>query len=243
MITSLKKLNVSLFLSIILICASCSPLPSTLKLPLPIEPTTAPTQTKTPFPSSIPSIVAIDTPTPTLNPRLVKVLTATSDLDYLVTVTPSQPQLCPELNPSITPEIVPNYILAPDNYSYSDSILEYLNAGGSPDILQNYLSLNSRTWVQIDLTVDRVPELLVAILGFNVFMCEGGEYSNRLSLQLLGDPSDLKIAAIEDMNQNGIPELILEDAIFSAGINMFRIYEWDGHEFQSLIWRSEEHTS
>src|SRR5574340_964489 len=240
MITSLKKLNVSLFLSIILICASCSPLPSTLKLPLPIEPTTAPTQTKTPFPSSIPSIVAIDTPMPTLNPRLVKVLTATSDLNYLVTATPSKPQLCPDVDANVTPDIVKDIYLIPPDYSYSDAILGYLNSGGSPIILQNYLSLGSRKWVERDLTGDGIPELLVAILGYNIFMCEGRGYTNPMSLPLMADPDDVRIAAIDDMNQNGIPELILTDGAFSAGMYLYRIYEWDGHEFQSLIWPDTE---
>jgi len=50
----------------------------------------------------------------------------------------------------------------------------------------------------------------------------------------------LALLAIQDMNLDGIPEMVLEDEIFSAGVRMYKIYEWDGKEFQSLIWPGAE---
>lgn len=225
---------------IILACVSCSTPPPTQHAYLPSASSTPLPYIETPIPVQIPSDVDFLTQTPTLNPTLVKVLTGTPDLQNVVSRTPSQPQLCPKVNAIVTPDIVKDYYLAPPDYSYSEAILEYLNAGGSPMVLQTYLSLESRKGVEQDLTGDQIPELLVAILGFNLFMCDGGEYTNPMSLPLMGDPSDVEIAAIEDINLNGIPEIILEDEVFSAGMRMYRIYEWDGNEFQSLIWPDTE---
>lgn len=229
-----------LLCTIIAVCVSCSTSQITQNVALPSASATLPSNTGTPIPSSIPSATDIPTLTPTLNPALVKVLTATPVFQNMATRTPSQPQQCPKIDTSVRPELPKDYIEAPPHYSYLEAILEYLNAGGSPKVLQNYLVLDSRFWAEKDLTGDRVPELLVSIIGLNIFMCDHGQYTNPLSLPLEGDPMSLILLGIQDMNLDGIPELVLQDEIFSAGVRMYKIYEWDGKEFQSLLWPETE---
>ena len=46
--------------------------------------------------------------------------------------------------------------------------------------------------------------------------------------------------AIEDMNPDGIPELVTQGEIFSASTRIYKIFEWNGVEFQSLVWAQED---
>lgn len=224
------------------ICVSCSTLQpqSTQSVTLSPALVTLPPYTDTPISSPTPSVVCPSTSTPTLNPALVKVLTTTPDFQKAVNRTPISPEKCPEINTSIVPELPKDYTEMPPHFSYSNAILEYLNAGGSPKVLQNYLSLDSRHWAKKDLTGDGAPEIMVSFIGHNIFMCEAGQYTNILNLPLEGDPMASTLLAIQDMNLDGIPELAFQDEIFSAGVRMYKIYEWDGKEFQSLIWPESE---
>lgn len=234
--TMMNKTSISLLCFIIVVCVSCSSSQTTQIVSLPSASATLPSGTDTPIPSPIPSAIDILTLTPTLNPLLAKVLTATPNFQNIVTRTPASPQQCPEVNTSIVPEIPKSPYEAPRGYSYSEALLNYLNTGGSPKVLQNHLELDSRFWAQKDLTGDGVPEILVSIVGLNIFVCNNSQYSNSLFVPLAYAPMAPTILAIQDMNLDGIPELVLEDEIFSPGVRMYKIYEWDGKEFQSLIW-------
>ncbi len=236
----MNKTSTFLLCFIAIVCVSCSTPQITQNVALPSMSATLPSSTETLIPSSIPSVADIPTLTPTLNPALVKVLTATPDLQKNPTRTPSQSQRCPEVNISIVPEIPKNPYEAPRGYSYAGAILDYLNAGGSPKVLRNHLELDSRNWAEKDLTGDGVPEILVSIIGLNVFVCNNGQYTNSLFVELADAAMFPVILAIQDMNLDGIPELVLEDEVFSAGVRMYKIYEWNGKEFQSLIWPETE---
>ena len=236
----IKRISTFLLCLVTVICVSCSTPQITQSVPLPSASATLPSNADAPIPSSISAVGDISTITPTLNPALAKVLTATPNFQSIGTRTPISPQQCPEVNANITLEIPKVPYEAPLGYSYPEAILDYLNAGGSPKILKSHLELDTRFWAEKDLTGDGVPEILVSIIGLNIFVCNNGQYINSLFVPLAYAPMAPTILAIQDMNLDGIPELVLEDEIFSAGVRMYKIYEWDGKEFQSLIWPETE---
>ena len=125
--------------------------------------------------------------------------------------------------------------------AYFQKILDFLNAGGEPEYLHNYLGLQPDSWAEVDMTGDGIPELVMSVYGVHILMCENGHYEDLLHF-LIGDDPFLssRIMAINDMNLDGVPELVIRGVIMSAGVFIYRIYEWDGVSFQSLIWSEQE---
>jgi hypothetical protein len=117
-------------------------------------------------------------------------------------------------------------------------IFDYLNSGGQPDRIRNYLDLQPNHWAQMDLTGDGVPELVMAIHGVDILMCIDGKYID--ALHRLSEPDLADILAIKDMNLDGVPEIVFRGGIISAGVLIYCIYEWNGTNFQSLIWSELE---
>jgi hypothetical protein len=181
----------------------------------------------------------LETLIPTLDPLLARVLTATPDFQNLPTRTVAPPEDCPAADASKQPQFPGDILDAPPHFSYSKAIFEYLNQGGTPQYIRVHLESHPRSWAEEDLTGDGVAELAVATIGLDVFTCSDGQYILGLHLDPSGDPFDTSIVAIQDMNRDEIPELVVQDQIFSAGVRMYRIYEWNGTEFQSLI-RAEQ---
>ncbi len=233
-----------------------SPMPTVVLLATPssiVEPTepfsaTPPpteTATNTPEPDETP------TPTPTLGPR--------------VTRTPVPPGLCPSPSDDL-PAIVP---ITPGTgivEGFEPQILAFLNAGGAPESLREVLSELSltddggivwRAWAQavaVDVTgnttADVVVSLSFAVEGqyadgaLFVFSCQDQAYQGGLVTPLggqllsIGGP-DPGIRVIQDMNANGVAEIVLSYieviGTHSNYTRLFRILEWDGSQFVDLV--------
>jgi hypothetical protein len=220
-----------------------TPLPPTSTAPkiTPIVPsrTFTPRLTQTPSLSRTPLFSTVG---PSSTPRLDPAFLSTFDPKTAVTRTHSNQQKCPKVNQALKPDFPLERDRSLVPYSeYWPKALEFLNAGGKPSLLRDYLAgTNPEFGAEVDLTGDGVPELLISSVAANVLMCVNGRYEDMLSV-VTGDPfPSPRILAIQDMNLDGMPELILKGNVMSAGELIYYIYEWNGTAFQSLIWSNEK---
>ena len=135
--------------------------------------------------------------------------------------------------------------IAEDKLAY---VLNYLNQGGSMEVVLEeieYRSGSSREYYG-DLNGDEIPELLTIFYGsvvpgtFELIGCTNGEYDNLHTVDL-GGMLVVDILMIEDMNLDGLPEVLLRLAPI-MGTRVWRIYQilgWDGRSFRSLISQTE----
>lgn len=222
------------------------------------EPTTAPsatarpteTATNTPEPGGTPS------PTPTLGPR--------------VTRTPAPAEACPapfDAPPAIVPIELGTSIIE----GFEPQIVAFLNAGGSAEALRAALGElflideGGTVWharaqaVPVDVTgnatADVVVSLSFAIEGqyaegaLFVYNCRDGQFEGGMvtplggQLLAIGGP-DPGFRAIQDMNANGVPEIVLSYIeIMGTHANFTRLYrvlEWDGTQFVDLVHSDSE---
>ncbi|MFZ6027977.1 MAG: hypothetical protein ACOYYS_09690 [Chloroflexota bacterium] len=157
------------------------------------------------------------------------------DISYVATRTPLSRAQCPAVDPSKKPayqKYETMFGLLPNEAG----LLEQLNAGVSGEAIFADLAGSSGNesyhLMERDLTGDGIPE--VVVYG-SIFGCVGGQYQ-LLWARFGTDPGDW-IAAIADMNLNGIPEIITQ---MRMGENLMSetshvILEWDGSTFQNLI--------
>lgn len=88
-----------------------------------------------------------------------------------------------------------------------------------------------------DLTGDGVPELAVSqYMSLVVIGCKNGQFEIILdyvdSSSWVGGPS---IYLVEDMNLNGVPEVVTQNTQTTGGNTAVQIFEWNGVELVSLI--------
>jgi tetratricopeptide (TPR) repeat protein len=194
------------------------------------------------------------TPQPSKTPTVPPSATPTFDIASIVTRTPSPPEICPQ------PASVhlPDLSVDPTNYSFSfspreEKILDYLSQGGNPS---NLISLLRQTWAREkvfisheivqDLTGDTVPEILIIPAELFIFGCRDNKYEllmTKSSDAVSFNPITLQLVTIQDMNLNGVPEIVLAD--FGCGgmgaaqcLDVY-IYEWDGNQFAPLVPKQE----
>ncbi len=183
--------------------------------------------TNTPTPSkTLPPVRASHTPTPL---PTIATFTPTYDARLIVTDTPAPMAKCPQEDP----ELMPWFPFCDENGAcsggpYYEEILSYFNMGGT------FKNLDGKHGGRfVDLTGDGVAEFAFRdIYAVFVIGCESGQYET-----LLGVPpiqSGPTIELIDDLNNNGIPELLLS-FYERYNFNSLRILEWDGKEFVSLI--------
>ncbi len=184
--------------------------------------------TRTPHPT--------DTPSPT--PAGEVAFQSTFNPKMAMTRTLSSPQKCPPINPALKPDFPLDQagMLIP-HFEYWPKAMEFLNAGGNPSLLRDYLvGTEPRFGAEMDLTGDGIPELVIIESwqegGVDILTCKDGQFIDALSF-LTGN--ELEIITIKDMNLDGIPEIALRESVNSAGIRIYYIYKWNGTEFQSLI--------
>jgi hypothetical protein len=219
-----------------------------------------------PAPTSIPTI-ALTTPTPSPTPtapqatRTPKPPTPTT---APVPSTPSPREEGPESGDgtlSISADAPGTTIVE----IFEPQILDFLNSGGSPESLRAALAevtitQGKATWhassqaTTIDVTGDEKPDVVVDLSFFEigqytegaifVFTCEEGRYQGGAVAQIAGQvlsegEPDPTILAIEDMNGNGMSDIVFS-YIEMIGTHanftrVFRIVEWDGAQFADLI--------
>ncbi|MFZ6028708.1 MAG: hypothetical protein ACOYYS_13415 [Chloroflexota bacterium] len=178
------------------------------------------------------------TPTTTLSsyPRLS---TNTFDVSRMITRTPSSPAQCPVENSKIS---LDETAFSSDKL-YADiapAVLEYLNAGGSTQVLVDYFESLPQWWngkrsYKGDLTGDTVPEMITSSDHFfYIFGCHRGKYEILLSFDPYDHPT--VIHTIADMNLDGVSEVV----VYSIGClgdkcSWTNVYGWNGAEFLSLF--------
>lgn len=98
-------------------------------------------------------------------------------------------------------------------------------------------------YIFADLSNDTISEFIFQdysiVNGISIFTCESGKY--KLFSALKEYPMDVR--SIEDLNRNGIPELIISGGFCSgSGCVELGIYEWNGNTYRDLsdnnIWIS-----
>ncbi len=159
--------------------------------------------------------------------------------------TPALPPPCPAVNPelglgSLTISSLANY---GDRYpppDLSDPVVRFLNMGGSPDtFIQVVQQVNPELALLSDLTNDGQPEL---ILNTGVLSILGCSPSGSKEFEVLGqfvDDIDLvppEILAIQDLNLDSFPELLLTSRAF-GGLSttyLLQVRAWDGQAFSSV---------
>jgi hypothetical protein len=88
----------------------------------------------------------------------------------------------------------------------------------------------------LDLNGDGVSELIIyQLISLYAFGCANGEYQIILDYDTAGVHGDTEIIAVEDMNLNGTPEIVIAYSVSSGGDVEVDILEWDGSEFVSLV--------
>jgi hypothetical protein len=170
-----------------------------------------------------PTIVAVSTNTPY----------PTFEVQDVKTHTPFQPAQCAPENPNWKPA--------------TNISRDTMNPGDLAEIVQQDLS-SGASFAQVkqvtefveleDLTGDRIPELVVhQFFNIVVFACDDNDYKTILDYSTIfnGGLSGPDIYAVQDMNLNGIPDVVLVYSATSGGNTVVDILEWDGGQFNSLI--------
>lgn len=203
-------------------------------------------------------------PSETSTPESTSTPFFTPTLGTPVTRTPGLEEECPAVSAS---EIE---LTSEGNGSVSEifeqQLLDYLNATGSTAQLSEKLgalTLLGGTWearVQIE-TIDVIgnttPEVVIELTFFEpgqysestlfVYRCMGGDFVGGTVLskfgQVLSRDNPDGIRAIQDMNADGIPEIV-HSYLSIAGshayfIREFNILEWDGEKFVDLVLEDE----
>lgn len=195
-----------------------------------------------------PPLVSTETLTPIPIQTQSIIFTPTSNFINLKpqVVTPSLPETCPEIrNNSVSfPDDPQEYFLTMNR---SDGIKEFgrfvdevLNQGGLNDLL-SYLKTHGIEYYVVDLTNDGVNELVIDFIAIDVFGCKNEKFENLITLT--PDMELGKVLSLEDINANGVNDLVL--AMQFNGFHYYGIYvlEWNNDRFESLIsnWRFDSY--
>lgn len=207
--------------------------------------------TSSPIPSKTPREQRNEptlTPLPPTPLPTIPTFTPTFDASTIVTVTPAARAECPEVIPDLPPDLNTFFSKKGLRVLMDQPVLDFLNNGGDPQRLitalrQKYNWFGLNTSIQQDITGDGATELILTD-GYivYVFSCKDGNYQTLLSHT--DEPAwmqEIQFELMEDMNRNGIPELI---AVTYGGhtytsINV-SLFEWNGQEILPLI-QGENH--
>ena len=171
---------------------------------------------------------------PTVTPIPASTTTPTFDVSMIVTVTPELVAKCPQTNSQVKLEIsrVQGYV--PETKEIAPPILNFLNQGGDINkLIQMVNQVYGRGRVIVgllqDLTNDSVFEVIIKYPGLLIFTCDNGQY------WMAYEKGGLAIYQIlDDLNKNGIPEILSYSYIFGPGSLEMEVQEWNGKEFKSL---------
>jgi hypothetical protein len=199
-----------------------------------------PKSTNTPLPSSTTinthhaataTLTPSSTPFPTFNPNNV------------VTHTPAPPAQCPAENPEFVVQLDENRFW--DYGNRLNLIQETLDEGASlqqvadavNEISEKEYGRAVNIYPLLDLNGDGVQELVVdQLLSHFAFGCDNGGYRIILDYYTVdGGHGDTEIVAVEDMNLDSTPEIVLIYSVGSGGDLQADILEWNGREFVSLV--------
>lgn len=232
------NLRSALFLLIIFsLLIGCTPI-----TPIPADiPSATPTltYTQTARPTSTTKVV----PTSTSLPWMPTV-TSTFDPSMIVTVTPAQAAVCPQMDAALEPNLGLPEKFDPEHpftYGLETKVLDFLNQGGDyrkviADIQSYYTRMGSRPPYPYpllhDLTGDSIPEIIIrdesVFSSIHIFSCVQGLYVDFVPLSPSETAWPVDLYGIDDLNADNLPEVLLQ----SAG--RIAIYEWDEKDFRIL---------
>jgi len=122
--------------------------------------------------------------------------------------------------------------------------LEYLNTYGIETFLAQNKNPDDESWINgiqsyTDLTNDTVPELVFGRGNFFIIGC-----LNKRFITLYQDVPNARqtsdeVIRVVDANGNGIPEITLRTEQMTQGGHSYRIIEWTGMQFDSLLLQPE----
>ena len=162
------------------------------------------------------------------------------------------PPPCPRVNstlplPPLLADELANFVSIYRVPDLSEPVISFLNQGGSPDIFLRaaqaaYPELAS--W--IDLTNDGQSELLLSTETLSILGCDPGGSGQYIILGQFFDDIDLVppgIIGIQDLNLDGLPELLLSSRAFGgfSTTYLLQIRTWDGQSFSSPIVLPPDH--
>jgi hypothetical protein len=93
----------------------------------------------------------------------------------------------------------------------------------------------SRVLLYQDLTNDGVPEIVVSLGPLYVFGCQDGKYQTLLATEQSGHLAPQQIVAINDLNENGIPEFLVLVDSGTQDDHYYQLFEWGDGKFNSLF--------
>lgn len=207
-----------------LLLAACGPAAAS---PVPTE--TAPQATVTATLPPQPTSTATPEPTPTDTPTATPY--PTFDAAHAVTSTPFPPAECPPEDPNlvIDTSFDPDTMPSDTRFTLIDKAVAN---GASLSQLHEAFGLELR-----DLTGDGVKELYYHDL-YTLFIlgCKEGKTVTLLNYRDDGSwAGGPKILSIQDMNLNGVPEVVTE-GLATTGLNTnVNIFEWNGSKFAQLL--------
>jgi hypothetical protein len=156
------------------------------------------------------------------------------------------PPPCPNLNsalplpPLLADELV-NFVSIYQVPDLSEPVISFLNQGGSSEmVLRAAQAAYPKLASLIDLTNDGQPELLLSTETLSILGCDPGGSGQYIILGQFYDDIDLVppgIIAIQDLNLDGLPELLLISRAFGgfSTTYLLQIRTWDGQSFSSPI--------
>jgi len=239
----MKNLLISLFLVVFFLsaCRQATPISqssgtsqNTLTPILASEISTVPVKQFTPLPSKTPreprnEPTASVTPLPT-----IPTFTPTFDVSTIVTVTPAPKAECPKINSQADLELnkVQGYV--PDTSEIAPPILDFLNNGGDASkLIQQVNQVYGKGKVIVgllqDLTNDGVPDVIIKYPGMLIFTCQNGQYQ---MVYEGGGLASYKI--LDDLNKNGIPEILTNLFLISNAGTDIILQEWNGSSFSDI---------
>jgi hypothetical protein len=198
-----------------------------------------PTLTTTQPPTELISTPTIP-PTETITPLpTISTFTPTFDARTIVTATPAPKAECSKIDTSLKPDFQlppsPGSCQTQDCFptNTANKILDFLNKGGTvASVIQRLKTANVREntgYIYKDVTGDTVPEFMFQDWGlysrFHVLACENMKYA--LFSPEIDDPYSTSIVTVQDLNSDGIPEIVLS----TLGLYIF---EWNGSAFENI---------
>ena len=210
--------------------ATFSPAPSAT--PLATAAATRAPATETPTPAAVVS-TAIPSPTPSY------------DAASAIGATAGAPAACPASSPP--PGGIPDFLNFTPEFRTSTAVeavendtLAYLNTYGALPLVQALQAAGRADGSEFffrDVTNDGVPEVAFAVREFFVFGCENGAFVTQLTVAPVLALSAPRVNAVQDMNLNGVPELVISQ--YSCGLNNdcleVNLFEWSGTSFDTMI--------
>jgi hypothetical protein len=208
------------------------------------------TADRLPLPTQTVIVEFTSLPKTAIQPTSILASSATGTINSLLSACPSGN---PELKPNFSQQITK------DSPGLGEPILAFLNNGGttqavinalswtdqqdlSPDLkyddsIKNKDDFNKSHLFEQDLTGDGIPEFIVSRVNLYILGCRNQKY--ELLLQLNNDDWVNRVAApwitaIDDLNSDGTPEIVVKSYYDMTG-TAFRVFEWQGDQFYSLI--------